>query len=55
MIRTTIELSIEDIELILDSLGVEENGEHHNKTSLRNKLRETLLGLRAKNKPGSLA
>jgi hypothetical protein len=49
LIRTTIELTIEDIELILDNLGVEEAGEHHNKTALRNKLREILLGLRERN------
>ncbi|MDQ3098547.1 MAG: hypothetical protein M3Q44_02265 [bacterium] len=46
MIRTTVELTIEDIELILDNLGVEEKGEHHNKTALRRKLHEIMLALR---------
>lgn len=55
MIRTTIEVTIEDIELILDNLGVEEKDEHHNKTKLREKLREVLLGLRERNMPNDRA
>ncbi len=55
MIRTTIELSIEQLELILDELGPEQPDEHHTKKELRDKLRETLLALREKHAQAGLA
>jgi hypothetical protein len=46
MIRTTIEITIEDIELMLDLLGPPEDGEHHRKASLRRKLQEIIMAKR---------
>ncbi len=55
LIRTTLELTVEEIELILDSLGVEEPSEHHVKIELRRKLHEMLLALRERHSKAGMA
>jgi len=49
MIRTVIQISIEDIELMLDLLGQEQDADFDTKKHLRKRLQETLIYLREKN------
>jgi hypothetical protein len=46
MLRTTIELTIEEIELLLDLIGPPDPTEHRRKSELRQRLQEILLSLR---------
>ncbi|MDQ3239231.1 MAG: hypothetical protein M3P33_01785 [bacterium] len=46
MLRTTIELSIEDLELIIDLLGPPSEVEHHRVKTLRRRLQETVMSMR---------
>jgi hypothetical protein len=49
MLRTTIQISIEDIELMLDLMGQEHSSDSETKKHLRRRMQETLLYLRENN------
>jgi len=55
MLRTSIQFTIEEIELVLDSLGQESDMDSIEKKRLREKLRETLQFLREKNNLQNIA
>jgi hypothetical protein len=46
MLRTTIQISIEDIEMMLDLLGQEQHSESEDRKHLRRRLQEALQFLR---------
>jgi hypothetical protein len=55
MIRTTIQISIEELELLLDLLGPENTSDSENTKYLRRRLQEVMQYLRESNSAGNTA
>jgi hypothetical protein len=49
MLRTSVQFTVEELEIMLDSLGPESNEDTREKKRLHEKLKETLQFLREKN------